>query len=72
MASCSAGVRAELPSLLAPAGPDSDSDSELSLDEHSSSYASSRSSDSEDDAGDAEDKWDPAGGPVHSTPKGEQ
>ncbi|KAH0513076.1 Cadherin EGF LAG seven-pass G-type receptor 1 [Microtus ochrogaster] len=49
--------------------PDSDSDSELSLDEHSSSYASSHSSDSEDDGGDAEDKWNPAGGPIHSTPK---
>lgn len=63
-----------LSSLLhpAPAGSDSDSDSELSLDEHSSSYASSHSSDSEDDGGDAEDKWNPAGGPVHSTPKGEQ
>lgn len=59
-----------------PAGPspghDSDSDSELSLDEQSSSYASSHSSDSEDDGGEAEDKWDPAQGPVHSTPKGER
>lgn len=53
-------------------GHDSDSDSELSLDEQSSSYASSRSSDSEDDGGEAEDKWDPAQGPVHSTPKGER
>ncbi|XP_075816371.1 cadherin EGF LAG seven-pass G-type receptor 1 isoform X1 [Microtus pennsylvanicus] len=52
-----------------PHGPDSDSDSELSLDEHSSSYASSHSSDSEDDGGDAEEKWNPAGGPIHSTPK---
>ncbi|XP_048195279.1 cadherin EGF LAG seven-pass G-type receptor 1 [Perognathus longimembris pacificus] len=52
-----------------PHGPDSDSDSELSLDEQSSSYASSRSSDSEDDGGDTGGKWDPAGGPVHSTPK---
>ncbi|XP_069442287.1 cadherin EGF LAG seven-pass G-type receptor 1 isoform X1 [Ovis canadensis] len=52
-----------------PHGHDSDSDSELSLDEQSSSYASSRSSDSEDDGGEAEDKWDPAQGPVHSTPK---
>ncbi|KAF6117915.1 cadherin EGF LAG seven-pass G-type receptor 1 [Phyllostomus discolor] len=52
-----------------PHGQDSDSDSELSLDEQSSSYASSRSSDSEDDGVEAEDKWDPAGGPVHSTPK---
>uniref|UniRef100_A0A3Q2I5Z1 Cadherin EGF LAG seven-pass G-type receptor 1 n=1 Tax=Equus caballus TaxID=9796 RepID=A0A3Q2I5Z1_HORSE len=52
-----------------PHGHDSDSDSELSLDEQSSSYASSHSSDSEDDVGDAEDKWDPTRGPVHSTPK---
>ncbi|XP_036093576.1 cadherin EGF LAG seven-pass G-type receptor 1 isoform X5 [Rousettus aegyptiacus] len=52
-----------------PHGHDSDSDSELSLDEQSSSYASSHSSDSEDDALEAEDKWDPAPGPVHSTPK---
>nr|XP_027810409.1 cadherin EGF LAG seven-pass G-type receptor 1 isoform X1 [Marmota flaviventris] len=52
-----------------PHGPDSDSDSELSLDEQSSSYASSRSSDSEDDGGEAEDTWAPAQGPVHSTPK---
>ncbi|XP_033621772.1 cadherin EGF LAG seven-pass G-type receptor 1, partial [Fukomys damarensis] len=52
-----------------PRGPDSDSDSELSLDEQSSSYASSHSSDSEDDVGEAEDKWDSVGGPVHSTPK---
>lgn len=56
----------------APAGRDSDSDSELSLDEHSSSYASSHTSDSEDDGGEAEDKWNPAGGPTHSTPKGKQ
>ncbi|XP_060044769.1 cadherin EGF LAG seven-pass G-type receptor 1 isoform X2 [Erinaceus europaeus] len=48
---------------------DSDSDSELSLDEQSSSYASSHSSDSEEDGVEAEDKWDPALGPVHSTPK---
>uniref|UniRef100_A0A8C9K3T4 Cadherin EGF LAG seven-pass G-type receptor 1 n=1 Tax=Panthera tigris altaica TaxID=74533 RepID=A0A8C9K3T4_PANTA len=54
-----------------PHGHDSDSDSELSLDEQSSSYASSRSSDSEDDGVEAEDKWDSARGPVHSTPKGE-
>ncbi|XP_073940810.1 cadherin EGF LAG seven-pass G-type receptor 1 isoform X2 [Castor canadensis] len=54
-----------------PHGPDSDSDSELSLDEQSSSYASSHSSDSEDDGGETEDKWDPAQGPVHSTPKGD-
>lgn len=50
-------------------GHDSDSDSELSLDEQSSSYASSHSSDSEDDGVEAEDKWDSAQGPVHSTPK---
>uniref|UniRef100_A0A8D0XLD1 Cadherin EGF LAG seven-pass G-type receptor 1 n=1 Tax=Sus scrofa TaxID=9823 RepID=A0A8D0XLD1_PIG len=50
-------------------GHDSDSDSELSLDEQSSSYASSHSSDSEDDGVEAEGKWDPARGPVHSTPK---
>ena len=55
-----------------PAGHDSDSDSELSLDEQSSSYASSHSSDSEDDGVVAEDRWDPAQGPVHSTPKGER
>ncbi|KAG8142793.1 hypothetical protein E2320_005991, partial [Naja naja] len=36
---------------------DSDSDSELSLDEHSSSYASSHSSDSEEDVIDTEKKW---------------
>ncbi|KAK2497570.1 hypothetical protein MC885_008384, partial [Smutsia gigantea] len=52
-----------------PHGHDSDSDSELSLDEQSSSYASSHSSDSEDDRAEAEDEWDPARGPVHSTPK---
>uniref|UniRef100_A0A673U7R4 Cadherin EGF LAG seven-pass G-type receptor 1 n=1 Tax=Suricata suricatta TaxID=37032 RepID=A0A673U7R4_SURSU len=52
-----------------PHGQDSDSDSELSLDEQSSSYASSHSSDSEDDGAEAEDGWDSARGPVHSTPK---
>ncbi|KAK7796222.1 hypothetical protein U0070_014573 [Myodes glareolus] len=52
-----------------PHGPDSDSDSELSLDEHSSSYASSHPSDSEDDGGDAEYKWNPTESPIHSTPK---
>ncbi|XP_008592119.1 PREDICTED: cadherin EGF LAG seven-pass G-type receptor 1, partial [Galeopterus variegatus] len=52
-----------------PHGHDSDSDSELSPDEQSSSYASSHSSDSEDDGAEAEDKWDTAPGPVHSTPK---
>ncbi|XP_066525030.1 cadherin EGF LAG seven-pass G-type receptor 1 [Hoplias malabaricus] len=49
---------------------DSDSDSELSVDEHSSSYASSHSSDSEDE----EDvhrtpKWNNERQPLHSTPK---
>uniref|UniRef100_A0A8D2LNR3 Cadherin EGF LAG seven-pass G-type receptor 1 n=1 Tax=Varanus komodoensis TaxID=61221 RepID=A0A8D2LNR3_VARKO len=54
---------------------DSDSDSELSLDEHSSSYASSHSSDSEEDVMDAEKKWSVATpvnndrAPIHSTPK---
>nr|XP_020652661.1 cadherin EGF LAG seven-pass G-type receptor 1 isoform X2 [Pogona vitticeps] len=54
---------------------DSDSDSELSLDEHSSSYASSHSSDSEEDALGTEKKWNTAAsksrdrGPLHSTPK---
>ncbi|XP_017706232.1 PREDICTED: cadherin EGF LAG seven-pass G-type receptor 1 [Rhinopithecus bieti] len=52
-------------------GHDSDSDSELSLDEQSSSYASSHSSDSEDDRVGAEEKWDPARGAIHSTPKGD-
>lgn len=55
---------------------DSDSDSELSLDEHSSSYASSHSSDSEEDGLDTEKKWNTSTsknnerGPLHSTPKG--
>lgn len=55
---------------------DSDSDSELSLDEHSSSYASSHSSDSEEEAIGTEKKWNTATsknsdrGPLHSTPKG--
>ncbi|XP_064362170.1 cadherin EGF LAG seven-pass G-type receptor 1 isoform X6 [Dromaius novaehollandiae] len=54
---------------------DSDSDSELSLDEHSSSYASSHSSDSEEDGIETEKKWNTATsknnerGPLHSTPK---
>ncbi|KAJ7396956.1 hypothetical protein BTVI_139547 [Pitangus sulphuratus] len=54
---------------------DSDSDSELSLDEHSSSYASSHSSDSEEDGLEAEKKWNTSTsknnerGPLHSTPK---
>ncbi|XP_063302853.1 cadherin EGF LAG seven-pass G-type receptor 1 isoform X3 [Pelobates fuscus] len=56
-------------------GHDSDSDSELSIDEHSSSYASSRSSDSEEEGIDCDKKWKPTSpknnqrGPVHSTPK---
>lgn len=49
---------------------DSDSDSELSVDEHSSSYASSHSSDSEDDEIDVKPKWNNERQPVHSTPKG--
>ncbi|XP_059581872.1 cadherin EGF LAG seven-pass G-type receptor 1 isoform X4 [Alligator mississippiensis] len=54
---------------------DSDSDSELSLDEHSSSYASSHSSDSEEDGIQTAKKWNTATsknnerGPLHSTPK---
>ncbi|XP_010280712.1 PREDICTED: cadherin EGF LAG seven-pass G-type receptor 1-like, partial [Phaethon lepturus] len=54
---------------------DSDSDSELSLDEHSSSYASSHSSDSEEDGLEPENKWNTSTsknnerGPLHSTPK---
>ncbi|XP_044535216.1 cadherin EGF LAG seven-pass G-type receptor 1 [Gracilinanus agilis] len=58
-----------------PRGNDSDSDSELSLEEHSSSYASSRSSDSEEDGVDEENKWNSGSckandrGPIHSTPK---
>lgn len=60
-----------LPVPCSSTGHDSDSDSELSLDEQSSSYASSHSSDSEDDGVGAEEKWDPARGAIHSTPKGE-
>ncbi|NXC81296.1 CELR1 protein, partial [Cercotrichas coryphoeus] len=54
---------------------DSDSDSELSLDEHSSSYASSHSSDSEEDGLETEKQWNTSTsknnehGPLHSTPK---
>uniref|UniRef100_A0A674AZ30 Cadherin EGF LAG seven-pass G-type receptor 1 n=1 Tax=Salmo trutta TaxID=8032 RepID=A0A674AZ30_SALTR len=48
----------------------SDSDSELSVDEHSSSYASSHSSDSEDDDMDIKPKWNNERPPLHSTPKG--
>uniref|UniRef100_A0AAY4BX72 Cadherin EGF LAG seven-pass G-type receptor 1 n=1 Tax=Denticeps clupeoides TaxID=299321 RepID=A0AAY4BX72_9TELE len=50
-------------------GADSDSDSELSVDEHSSSYASSHSSDSEDDERNIKPKWNNERTPVHSTPK---
>lgn len=49
---------------------DSDSDSELSVDEHSSSYASSHSSDSEDEARHSRTKWNNERTPIHSTPKG--
>uniref|UniRef100_A0A8C1ZEY8 Cadherin EGF LAG seven-pass G-type receptor 1b n=1 Tax=Cyprinus carpio TaxID=7962 RepID=A0A8C1ZEY8_CYPCA len=48
----------------------SDSDSELSVDEHSSSYASSHSSDSEDEARHSRTKWNNERTPIHSTPKG--
>ncbi|KAG2460008.1 CELR1 protein, partial [Polypterus senegalus] len=54
---------------------ESDSDSELSVDEHSSSYASSHSSESEDDAINMKSKWNPSTPknnerqPLHSTPK---
>ncbi|KAF7668280.1 hypothetical protein LDENG_00021540 [Lucifuga dentata] len=51
-------------------GDDSDSDSELSGDEHSSSYASSHSSDSEDNDIDIKPKWNNER-PIHSTPKGD-
>ncbi|TSK13169.1 Cadherin EGF LAG seven-pass G-type receptor 1 [Bagarius yarrelli] len=52
---------------------DSDSDSELSVDEHSSSYASSHSSDSEDDDEEVhmKPKWNNERQPLHSTPKGD-
>lgn len=40
------------------------------MDEHSSSYASSHSSDSEDDDIDVKPKWNNERQPVHSTPKG--
>uniref|UniRef100_H2MVT5 Cadherin EGF LAG seven-pass G-type receptor 1a n=1 Tax=Oryzias latipes TaxID=8090 RepID=H2MVT5_ORYLA len=53
---------------LSPA--DSDSDSELSVDEHSSSYASSQSSGSEDENLDVKPKWNNER-PLHSTPKGD-
>uniref|UniRef100_A0A9J8CLR4 Cadherin EGF LAG seven-pass G-type receptor 1b n=1 Tax=Cyprinus carpio carpio TaxID=630221 RepID=A0A9J8CLR4_CYPCA len=48
---------------------DSDSDSELSVDGHSSSCASSHSSDSEDEARHSRTKWNNERTPVHSTPK---
>uniref|UniRef100_A0A8C1X2X0 Cadherin EGF LAG seven-pass G-type receptor 1b n=1 Tax=Cyprinus carpio TaxID=7962 RepID=A0A8C1X2X0_CYPCA len=44
--------------------------SELSVDEHSSSYASSHSSDSEDEARHSRTKWNNERTPIHSTPKG--
>ncbi|XP_068611577.1 cadherin EGF LAG seven-pass G-type receptor 1 [Brachionichthys hirsutus] len=50
---------------------DSDSDSELSADEHSSSYASSHSSDSGEDDIDVKPKWNNERQPIHSTPKGD-
>ncbi|KAL2093590.1 hypothetical protein ACEWY4_010902 [Coilia grayii] len=50
-------------------GDDSDSDSELSVDEHSSSYASSRSSDSEVEEMTPKQKWNNERTPLHSTPK---
>uniref|UniRef100_A0A8C6UYA7 Cadherin EGF LAG seven-pass G-type receptor 1a n=1 Tax=Neogobius melanostomus TaxID=47308 RepID=A0A8C6UYA7_9GOBI len=50
-------------------GDDSDTDSELSGDENSSSYASSHSSDSEDDDIDVKPQWNNER-PIHSTPKG--
>uniref|UniRef100_A0A8C0Y1B5 Cadherin EGF LAG seven-pass G-type receptor 1b n=1 Tax=Cyprinus carpio carpio TaxID=630221 RepID=A0A8C0Y1B5_CYPCA len=50
-------------------GSNSDSDSELSVDEHSSSYASSHSSDSEDEARHSRTKWNNERTPIHSTPK---
>ncbi|KAK6318507.1 hypothetical protein J4Q44_G00117980 [Coregonus suidteri] len=46
----------------------SDSDSELSVDEHSSSYASSHSSDSDDDRGSRKHRWNNKRQPQHSTP----
>uniref|UniRef100_A0A672SFX6 Cadherin EGF LAG seven-pass G-type receptor 1-like n=1 Tax=Sinocyclocheilus grahami TaxID=75366 RepID=A0A672SFX6_SINGR len=48
----------------------SDSDSELSVDEHSGSYASSHSSGSEDEARHSRTKWNNKRTPIHSTPKG--
>ncbi|XP_041965982.1 cadherin EGF LAG seven-pass G-type receptor 1 [Alosa sapidissima] len=50
-------------------GVDSDSDSELSVDEHSSSYASSHSSDSEAEDMSPKPKWNNERTPMHSTPK---
>ncbi|XP_051548726.1 cadherin EGF LAG seven-pass G-type receptor 1-like isoform X2 [Myxocyprinus asiaticus] len=48
---------------------DSDSDSELSVDEHSSLYASSHSSNSEDEARRSKTKWNNERTPIHSMPK---
>lgn len=50
---------------------DSDSDSELSVDDNSSSYASSHSSDSEDDGRCSKTKWNNERSPIQSTPKGD-
>ncbi|XP_073724829.1 cadherin EGF LAG seven-pass G-type receptor 1 [Misgurnus anguillicaudatus] len=50
---------------------DSDSDSELSVDDHSSSCASSHSSDSEDDTRRSKTKWNNTRSTIQSTPKGD-
>ncbi|XP_031420890.1 cadherin EGF LAG seven-pass G-type receptor 1 isoform X2 [Clupea harengus] len=50
-------------------GDDSDSDSELSVDDRSSSYASSHSSDSEAEETSPKHKWNNERTPLHSTPK---
>ncbi|KAJ8374025.1 hypothetical protein SKAU_G00046050 [Synaphobranchus kaupii] len=50
-------------------GRGSDSDSELSGEELSSSYASSRSSEAEDDGADPKPKWNNERQPLHSTPR---
>ncbi|KAG5830381.1 hypothetical protein ANANG_G00309980 [Anguilla anguilla] len=47
----------------------SDSDSEVSGEERSGSYASSRSSDAEDDGAGPEPKWNNEREPLHSTPR---
>ncbi|GAA6101335.1 cadherin EGF LAG seven-pass G-type receptor 1 [Tachysurus ichikawai] len=48
---------------------DSDSDSEHSVDEHSSLYASSHSSDSGEEKKRSKPKWNNERSPIHSTPK---